>query len=180
MTDILAILNPYRWLLLAGLVLAMAVGLVVAKHHYDEGKRAEGRAEVQAKWDRDRDAQKTAAIAEAARNAQETTRRLAEQRKAQETHDAQLAQAQHDAVAADRAAVSLRSQLAQFTATARRAAGNPTAVGSSPPAAAAVDLLADMLGESEGATGELAKSLDLAYTAGQLCERQYDSLTVKP
>lgn len=47
----LAFLNPYRWLIYGGLVLAVVFGGAVLKHRYDEEQRDIGRAEVQAKWD---------------------------------------------------------------------------------------------------------------------------------
>lgn len=59
--NLLAWLNPYRWLLVGALVAAVAIGVPIIVHRYDEARRDEGRAEIRA-------ADKVAADAQTARN----------------------------------------------------------------------------------------------------------------
>lgn len=78
---------------------------------------------------------------------------------------------------ADAAAGSLRERAQQLAAAARCPAAQAGPAASSPAASAPADLLADMLGRSDAAAGELARYADQARLAGQLCERTYDALT---
>jgi len=67
----------------------------------------------------------------------------------------------------------LRKQVAALVADARRAAAS----AGSPATGDALDLLADVLGRTDDAAGELAKIADERGIAGQQCERSYDALT---
>jgi hypothetical protein len=177
----LAWLNPYRWLLAAALIAALSIGFVTAKHHYDEGKRDEGRAEgrheVQAKWDHEREAQKDAALREAQANALETKRRMALQEDFQRERDQQMA-------AAERDARGLRGELGELQqwadaqrAAARRACGDSAASCNGSPAADPAGVLADVLGRVAARSALLAGYADSARIAGEQCERSYDALT---
>lgn len=167
--------------LIQGLIVAALIGCVVAvymgwAHH----ERDIGRAEVQAKWDAERAKQTAAALAQSQRNAEETQRRLTAQQEVQRVHDEELARVQADAGRARAAAVSLRGQLAAFTA-AGRAPGNSSTGGNGAPAATALDLLAELFSAADDRSGELAAALDASHAAGLQCVRQYDSLApVKP
>jgi len=97
------------------------------------------------------------------------------------TRDGQL-QAAADRAAADRAGAAerrVRQQLADYRAAVRAAAEAPGTAGGSPPAEAALDLLADLLGGSGAALVELGRFADSAHTAGAICERADDALTVQ-
>lgn len=82
--------------------------------------------------------------------------------------------ANRDAAAAHNLAVSLRQRA---DALARRCApGNPSAPAPSPASPSPGDLLADVLGRADAASGELAAYADRARAAGSACEQAYDAL----
>lgn len=161
--------------IVTAIVAAAAAGVGAFIHH----EREIGRDEVRAEWSKEKAKQTAAALAESQKNAQETARRLMAKKEAQDAHDKEIAQARLDADAARAAAGRLSGQLAAFTAAARRAAGNPAAVGDGQAAGTALDLLAELFSRSDATAGELAAALDASHAAGLQCEREHDSLTVK-
>jgi len=165
-----------RVLIVAAAVAAAWAAIAGFIHH----ERDIGRQEVRAEWALDREKQKDAAIAQATANAQETQRRLAAQKEIQDAHDKDLARARADAAGAAVAAGRLRSQIAVYTAAARRAAGNPAAAGDSTPAGDPIGVLADVLGRADKRAGILATYADAARAAGLQCERSYETLSPAP
>jgi hypothetical protein len=81
-----------------------------------------------------------------------------------------------DAFAARAAAGGLRDQIAQLVRSARSAA-HPAASTGGAPTGDALDLLANVLSQSDQRSGDLATYADNARIAGQQCERDYDALT---
>jgi len=77
------------------------------------------------------------------------------------------------AAAADAASIGLRKRVAEFVDQARHSAASSgrSATGD------ALDLLADVLGRTDEATGEFARIADERGIAGRLCESDYDALT---
>lgn len=170
---------PYRWLALAVLGAALLAFGALQGARWQQNADGVQIARLQA--DRAHD------IAAAALSAQRTEARYRaeEARRQKETQDAikearaRTARAADDARRADAAAGELRDQLAAFVARARETAGDPGAGGGGAPAAAALDLLADLSGRIDAAAGELARFAEAAHGAGLACQRQYDSLTPK-
>lgn len=80
---------------------------------------------------------------------------------------------------ADRAAASLRDQLATIAGAYRRArdSANPasTAASQCAPAGDAIGVLSDVLSRADARAGELAAIADARGAAGQQCERAYDA-----
>ncbi|EKS9915578.1 DUF2514 family protein [Burkholderia multivorans] len=150
--------DPRIWLLVvAGVVAGSACGYV--KGH--------------------RDADQSAKVADQARQIDDLTterneirRQLAAQQEIATDAAKQRDQARRDAAAADGTADGLRKQVAALVADARRAAAS----AGSPATGDALDLLADVLGRTDDAAGELAKIADERGIAGQQCERSYDAL----
>jgi hypothetical protein len=163
--------TPLLWKV--GAVVLLALAAVGLYRHHAEGLREEGRQEILAK-------NAAASLAQLEADARETKRRLERQGDAQRDHQAQLARARGDAAAATAAAGRLSRQLADFTAAHRPRAGDPAAAGAGTPGGTALDLLADLFSRADGEAGILAEALDRSHAAGQLCERSYDALTVKP
>lgn len=166
----------YRWLAGAVAVILLALALVA----WDSAriKRAEKRGgdAVRAEWTAERERLKDAAIAQAVKNAAETERRLQAQKEAQDAHDKELARLRTDTAAARGAAERLRQQLALFTAGQRPTAGDPAPAGDGPPAAAALDLLAQLFSRADDEAGILAEFADAAAAAGRQCVRSYEAL----
>jgi hypothetical protein len=140
-----------------------------------QAARAEGRAQVAAEWAKaNGEAARAAAAAAAAHRATEQRREAAARKEIDDATDA-IDRARADADRAGRAAAGLRD-------AARAAAGrcsttrHPAAAASSPPAASAGDLLADVLGLVEQAGRDMAAEADRRGIAGAACERLYDSL----
>lgn len=90
---------------------------------------------------------------------------------------AALDRAQSDAAAASDAGVSLRRRIAALTAGCRTPASDSAPAGSSPPADASADLLADVQRRLDEAADGIARHADEAHIAGRGCERAYDALT---
>lgn len=88
-----------------------------------------------------------------------------------------LDRAQSDAAAASDAGVSLRRRIAALTAGCRAPASDPAPAGSSSPADASADLLADVQRRLDEAADGIAQHADAARIAGRGCERAYDALT---
>ncbi|MGU3523855.1 DUF2514 family protein [Enterobacteriaceae bacterium C23F] len=124
----------------------------------------------------------TAALHRGVAERAEEQRRQAVVNEEQERADAELAKAQADADAAERAAGGLRSQL---TTIQRQLAGSETGRLSAVAAASAAKaqtgiLLAQLLGEADDMAGKFAKEADERYVAGASCERTYDKVTNQP
>jgi hypothetical protein len=154
-------------------VVAIAAGAVLLYQRHAEGLREEGRQEVRAE-------NAARALEQLQADARETQRRLERQGDAQRENLAQLNRARADADAHAAARGRMSRQLADFVAAHRGRPGDSAPIGSRAPASAALDLLADLLSGADAASGILAEALDRSYAAGQLCERSYDALTLKP
>lgn len=83
----------------------------------------------------------------------------------------QIASARADAGRAADAERRMRKQLDAFRAAVRAASAEAVAASGSPPAEAAFDLLANLLGGSGSALIELGRFADAAHAAGGICER---------
>ena len=90
---------------------------------------------------------------------------------------AALDRARADAAGAADAGVSLRQRIAALTAGCRAGASDSAPAGSSPPADASADLLADVQRRLDEAADGIAQHADAARIAGWGCERAYDALT---
>lgn len=101
------------------------------------------------------------------------------QRKAIDEAEFKAAQARADAVLADAARGRLQQRVADLAATARRAAANPSAPGASAPAEDAAGMLADLQRRADETAGIMARVADERGTAGEVCERAYDALTLR-
>lgn len=86
--------------------------------------------------------------------------------------------AQADAVRAASAAGRLSGQLAAYVARARAAGANPAPAAGSPSQLGAdpLDLLAQLYGGSDRASGEIGRFADALRIAGFACERAHDGL----
>ncbi|WP_231690210.1 DUF2514 family protein [Achromobacter sp. 2789STDY5608615] len=118
----------------------------------------------------------TVAALEAVRN--EERRRMAALEIARDDAQKQAAAAAADAAGArdERDRLRARANTLARAAVAR----DPTLADGSPSGAAAVDLLAYMLGRVSERAAELAGIADRARITGLTCERAYDSLGVRP
>jgi hypothetical protein len=108
----------------------------------------------------------------------EEQRRTAAQSEIANDANTQRTAALADAFAARAAAGSLRDQIASLVRSAK-AASNPAVGAGSPATGDALDLLADVLSQSDQRAGDLAAYADSARIAGQQCERDYDALTTR-
>jgi hypothetical protein len=157
----------------AGATLILA-GVAWFAHH----ERTVGAGRVQAAWDAQTVSQQRQALADQAANDTETRRRQAAQRKALDDQTAQLLRVRADADALRAAGQRLREQQSRYIAAALGAAGLDPAAGQlGAPAAAALDVLADLRGRADDTAADLAQALDAAHVAGIACERSYDALT---
>ncbi|WP_253826984.1 DUF2514 family protein [Achromobacter ruhlandii] len=158
---------------LAGAVIAGGAAWVV------QGWRGEAElaAEVAARaLERDAQAQATITAVEAART--EERRRTAAVEKARDDAQKQAAVAAADAAGARTERDGMR---ARANALARAAANRDTSLANgSPSGAAAVDLLAYMLGRAVDRAEALAGVADRARIAGLTCERAYGALRGRP
>lgn len=119
-----------------------------------------------------------AQVVQQQKDAAETERRVSEQARIANDATVQADHARADAAAAGRARDALRVQLNAFVANARSADPAPSAA--SAPTGDALDVLADLFSRSDETSGELAAALDASHTAGQACERAYESLNHAP
>lgn len=166
--------TPLLWVLGLGLVAALATAGI--ERTRAAGARADAATAQRALADYRAAVAEAGRLAERAARTQEQTWR---ERLEGVTRDGQL-QAAADRAAADRAGAAerrVRQQLTDYRAAVRAAAEAPVAAGGSPPAEAALDLLADLLGGSGAALVELGRFADAAHTAGTTCERAGDALT---
>lgn len=106
----------------------------------------------------------------------EEQRRTAAQSEVANDANTQRTAALADAFAARAAAGSLRDQIASLVRSAKAASHSAAATGGAP-TGDALDLLADVLSQSDQRAGDLAAYADSARIAGQQCERDYDALT---
>lgn len=106
----------------------------------------------------------------------EEQRRIAAQSEIAKDANIQRTAALADAFAARAAAGGLRDQITQLVRAARSSAHSTAAAGG-PATGDALDLLADVLSQSDQRAGDLAAYADTARIAGQQCERDYDALT---
>jgi hypothetical protein len=140
-----------------------------------EAAHQAGKASVQALWAAANVKAAQAAASAAAEHRATEQRREAAARKGIDDATLAVDRARADADRAGRAAVGLRdaaSAAAGRCSTAR----HPAAAASSPPAASAGDLLADVLGLVEQAGRDMAAEADRRGIAGAACEWLYDSL----
>lgn len=168
---------PVQYRLAAYAALAVITGLALwgATEYLRHEGVVEGRAQVQTDWDKERATLATAALRKSQENAQETQRRLAAQKEAQDAHDQELAHARADAASAHAALVRLRERAAQYAAGGG-ASGHPATGGDGAAAGAPAGVLADVLGRLGSRAELLAAYADAARRAGLQCERDYDSL----
>lgn len=170
---------PYRWLALAALGAALLAFGALQGARWQENVDGVQIARLQADRAQERAAAALIAQHTEARYRAEEARRQKEAQDVVKEARTRAARAADDARRADHAAGELRDQLAAFVARARAAAGDPATGAGSPPAAASLDLLADLSGRIDAAAGELARFAESAHGAGLACQRQYDSLTPK-
>jgi hypothetical protein len=169
---------PWR-LIAIGALTAAVLGVIGTQYVTIQHLRTE-KAELQALTAQER------ANAERARADQEASnrviehRRVADQKEATDEAQRLAARARADAAATAHKHDELRGAAVATAAAACRAAGDPVTAGSGPPAGSPSMVLADVLSGVDETAGELAAALDLSYTAGQLCQRAYDSLTPNP
>ena len=168
-------------LALAAAAALLVAGIVKGYEHwrtavFTEGDTA-GAARVKAQWDEDRAKAQAQAAEDARLAARETQRRLERQSENDRAQQIELARARADA---DRARIA--ADVLQLRASAYLdAAGCGTASGDSAIACirAAAAKVADALGQCGAIARAVAADADDARARGQLCERNYDSLTLK-
>jgi hypothetical protein len=107
-----------------------------------------------------------------AANAKESLRRMERQEDANRETTKTLAALAADRDRASTAAGKLRDRLASIERSA-----HPTPLAAGEAASDPIGVLADVLGRADDRAGKLAEYADAARTAGQACERAYDSLT---
>jgi septal ring factor EnvC (AmiA/AmiB activator) len=137
---------------------------------------AAGSEAVLARWNADRIVQAEAHIAALDHARSEERRRVGQLQETVKRANDQATAARADARRAAAASDRLREHARELAARCS-AARDPGATDRSPPAAAAGDLLAELLERVDAAAGELARHADQARIAGAACERAYDSLT---
>ena len=120
------------------------------------------------------DIQSKTAAAQSAFRARESAWQTKFDKEARRGQD-QIDAAQRDAAGARRERDGLRADIDRYR-TAARAAAHPGTAAAGPPAADALDVLADLFLRADEAAGELAAALDLAHAAGITCERAADAL----
>lgn len=148
----------WRWIAGAALIAALAIGIPLAKHHYDAGQQKTG-------YDRAYEEVRAA-------NAKESLRRIERQEDANRETSKTLASLAADR---DRAAVAASRLRDRLVAIQRSSDPAPVAAGET--AGDPIGVLANVLGRADDRAGKLAEYADAARTAGQACERAYDSLT---
>jgi hypothetical protein len=167
----LAMIPLRAWAYVGCVIFVCMLGAWFVSHERDIG-----RAEVQTKWDAERDALIVKANLAEAANETETNRRIAAQTEI--AHDAIQKQAAAD-LDARRARAAHDSLLyaAQTFASRCVAPGDPAPANGGEATAGPGLVLPKLLGRVDDTAGELAAGLDAARTAGIACERSYDALT---
>lgn len=171
MMNLLGWLNPYKWLAMGALALALAG--VIGGQHIRIGSLT---AKLTAKSN-----ELDAAVVRAKQMDKEfrATEAAWAQRQKELTDEAEskLVQARADAAIADAAAGRLQQRVAALVAEARRAATRPAIATPGPATGDALDMLADLQRRLDETAGQLAHLADERGTAGQLCQDAYDALT---
>ncbi|WP_447742348.1 DUF2514 domain-containing protein [Pseudomonas laurentiana] len=108
---------------------------------------------------------------------QEEQRRATAQEEARAHAQEERTIADAGAAGADAAGQRLRDDAGKLAATVSCPGTDTAAVARGQAATRAAMVLSDLLARADERTGELAKAYDLARTAGQQCEREYDALT---
>lgn len=165
---------PYRLLAELALVAAVAAAVWGWIHHgkdvaHTQGL-AEGRAEIQAKWDADVSAQRLA-------DAKETQRRLERQGDAQREQAQELARYQRAAADAVVARDGMRQLVDDLEAVAQHGSSDTATADERKAGTAAAGMLADVSRAADDEAEVYARAADESRRAGLLCERSYDALT---
>lgn len=163
-------MNPLHWGLI-GLVLAL--GIQTVRLANEEAATAGITAQLERERRQAAEAQKTASEEYRKKEAQ------FQNDKEQIQNDAkkQLARAESGRRAAVDAGDSLRDKLTGYQCPASAPAEGPTPGPGSPATGSTADLRALVLGRLDRAAEEIAGFADQSRTAGQACERSYDSVT---
>lgn len=164
------------WLLVVGCG-AVFVGHLVDVHRHEKRAFVAGQAEVQGRWTAAELVRAAvAAKAEVAARAEEQRRTAAMTEIANETQR-MAARDRAAAASVDAASGGLRDAVAgAITGGGLRPRDSATAAFG-PASAASSVLFSDVLGPAEERLRALAAEADTARTAGEACERAYDSLT---
>jgi hypothetical protein len=166
-------LSWIRLAIYAAIAAATVAAVTWAVGTYNESLREEGRAEIRAAVAAER-----AQLAEL--SARETARRLERQQENANAFLQDRDRAAADAARARDAAGQLRDHVDTLERIARGAgASDSAALASRQAADTAARMLADLQRRADERAGLLAEYADRARLAGQLCERDYDALTVR-
>ncbi|WP_447742304.1 DUF2514 domain-containing protein [Pseudomonas laurentiana] len=143
---------------------------------YQHGRSVERAEAGQASAERDSGDRLAEVIGERGAR-QEEQRRATAQEEARAHAQEERTIADAGAAGADAAGQRLRDEAGKFAATVSCPGTDTAAVARGQAATRAAMVLSDLLARADERTGELAKAYDLARTAGQQCEREYDALT---
>lgn len=169
-SEALAWLNPYKWLAIA--VVALALAGVIGGQHLRIGSlnnrldKANADLTQAKKLAVDLNVQFRAAEASWAKTQKEDL----------DAHQAQVTRLAADKAIADAAAGKLRQRVADLVAHAREAAAHPSAAAASASTDDPIGVLADVLERADARAGSMAAIADARGAAGELCEKLYDSL----
>lgn len=167
---ILLALKYWRWIALAILIASLAIGIPLAKHHYDATQQKVG-------YDKRVGEEKDETLKEQEAKAHEGLRRLEAQDANQRAQNEEMARlrdaAARNAADADRVREQSASAARQWAA---RLADSPTGADLTA-ASAAIDVCTDVRGRLDAAAGKLAAYADTARAAGSKCASDYDALT---
>jgi hypothetical protein len=141
---------------------------------------AEGKQQVQKKWDDAVIAQQKVDLAASQENAVESKRRMAKQQENQDAQNAQLARERADADRNRRDAEQLRRDHETATEQWRRTLADSPSAADLAAAADAIGVCTDVLGRADKRASILAEIADARGAAGLKCQRDYDALEVKP
>jgi len=173
----LAWLNPGRWLAVGAVVVALYGAHAWDRHRAAAAARADGAAEVTARWQAERvEAQRAAIAAEQAARGEEQ-RRVAAAGEIANAAQRQIDQAHADAVRARTESRGLRDAAARAAAACSGGGAEGAAAAESGASASGAGVvLADVLGRADDTAGELAAAFDAARAAGLACQRIYDAV----
>jgi len=182
-------LNPYRWLLAGGLLLAVFVGGGILIGRYDDGQREIGRNEIRIQlqaartelqaartaWQEQETRRQAEGLEQARQAAKETLRRLDKQQENQRAQDALLARVRsdRDALLAERDGLRLRASAYLDAAGCSSLAGDPALEC----VRQAARQVVDVLGRCSSRLVDLAAAADDARARGLKCEADYDALS---
>jgi hypothetical protein len=166
--------TPLLWVL--GLALVAALATVGIERTRAAGARADAAAARKDLADYRASQAESGRLVERAARATEQTWRARVDGVIQDGQK-QIARARGDASRAGAAERRLRDQLNAYRAAVRAATAAAGPAGGSPPAEAALDLLADLLSGSGAALRELGQFADAAHAAGTICERHAEAVT---